>query len=202
MLNVKTLGLIPEIVDYTSGNNSTSNSVPSYMSQSDIELGKKALTHFHNRALGYEDYPFSSVEALAAHYTKNSDILFDGIGGAIREMGEFLTDKKVEDAMYAIADSGSGKIPQNMTTFFTKLGQVASNPSIAETISYVTAQSLSDIGVGLEELGESTGTALSQANYLWKYLPWIGLGLGVVFILTYAKGLGSGHGKIAEKVLR
>lgn len=165
-------------------------------SPEDIQVGKKALQYFHNRAIGYEEYPFVSVDELAKYYTKDPEILYDGLGFAINSIGSFLTDSKVETAMYAIADKGKGKIPSNMSVFFSKIGQVASNPSVVDSIPYVSVAALSDIGEGLEYLGTSTVSSLKQANFLWSYGPWIALGLGALFIGIYAKGLGKGHGSL------
>ena len=194
------MGLITDIANITNGDNGPVPATFQTQVFTDTDIGRNALLHFHNRALGYSGYDFGSVDDLARFYTKNPNILFDGIGGAVREIGEYLSEDKIKDAMYKIADQGEGKIPTNMTTFFTKLGQVASNPSIAESIEYTTAHAIKDLGFGLNKLGESTVEALDSSSKLMKYLPYIAIAGGLLFIAVYAKGLGRAHGGALSKL--
>lgn len=193
------LGLIPEI-----SNISSSNAAPIPSTQelnaSEIEIGKKALQHFQDQASKYEDYGYSNIIELAAHYTKFPDIFFEGIGGAIVSMGEFLNDEKVKSAMYALADRGQGKVPVSMTVFFQKLGEIASNPSLAESITYTSTKALDDIGVGLVEFAESSKASLKSANFLFQYWPYIALLAGALFIFAYARSVGAGHAKALGQV--
>lgn len=157
-----------------------------------IPVGKTALEKFHDYSSVFPTYTYTNIDELATHYTKDPNILYDGIGLAILSSRDFLTDEKVNYVMQALAEKGQGQVPENMTTFFTKLGEIASNPSLVEAINFTATKTISDISTiateTFEEVGGGTLSALKTTTGLIKYLPWIALAGGALYIFTMAGG--------------
>lgn len=151
----------------------------------DIKRGHDALVVFHNASSRYDAYGNMSFDQLLSIMSEKSNGQFlDGFGFAINSAE--LEDEDVFNSMQRLADAGQGKIPARWTDFFNALKKDPSGFSF-EALAFVTKESISDLGDGLVEIGETAKETLENAKGLVAYLPYLAFaGLGF-YIFMRAK---------------
>lgn len=122
----------------------------------DADLGREAVTYFHNYSLsvgaGYSE-TFESL--LSKVFGSQPDIYLDGLGGAIREIG--MNTSQVHDAMAALAVTSNGQIPRK-ELFFSALSNRISNPTASDFIGAapeILGGMAMDTAKGFQVLGDS-----------------------------------------------
>lgn len=138
------------------------------MNAQDVQAGKKAV--------GY----FASVQGRSADQVasmvipKNPEILYDGLGGAIREIG--MRDSQVKQAMENLARISNGQIP-NMTSFFNALHNRMTNITFVDIV-YATPE------IAMDTAKDAVKAAQSFGDTLLKYGPFILIGVGALYAIN------------------
>ncbi len=171
--------------------------------QEDIDEATKAVTYFYSRASQYPDnFPYTSVDDLIAALKAQNSYFMIGFGNAILSIIDGNVgygESELQATMEKLADTGQGKIPSNWNTWFSSVGQAASNPSFWTSIEYTAGASAVQAVQGLQKVGADALTGLSAASSMLKYLPYIGLALAGFYVYTLAGGQGKAlKGKFSE----
>lgn len=123
----------------------------------DVQLGESVVKKFYswNKTfypqvfkLSYEEF----LQALNSNPKKNQ-ILFDGIGGGVREAD--ISNSRIDTAMRKFALDSKGKIPAKPMDFFNYLSNEATKVNFVDAVVYTVKESVGDIASGAESLGNS-----------------------------------------------
>lgn len=124
---------------------------------SDQEIGFRVLKSFHRWSAYYNKSTFKLtydqfLKALQPD-TKKLNILADGLGGGVREVG--LTDKQIDDAMSSLAITSRGRIPSRFTDFFNYLQNEGLKINWIDAAAFTVKESAKDVLSGAESVGKS-----------------------------------------------
>jgi hypothetical protein len=151
-----------------------------------------ALNYFFNRASQYPDnFQLTSVDQLIAAVTAQNSYFMIGFGSAINSVEDSNVgygDSQLQTTMEKLADTGQGMIPSNWNTWFSAVGQAASNPSFWTSIEFTAAQTVGQVSSGVLNVGTGLVQGLSATTSLLKYAPWIAIALAGFYVYTEGGG--------------
>lgn len=151
----------------------------------DIELGRQALTYFHNMSRNFTAYQPRTVDELIALYgSKKGPIYLEGIGLAISSNS--MTERQIKAAMENLAYQTRGKIPADHQAYVRALGNKAGEISYLDLTKQVVADVVKESADGLASFGENLKTILSIAN---TALPFVVLWLGYKYVVAKGKSI-------------
>lgn len=177
--NKKAMGSFWDITSWFN-TSSSENIVP------DSQRAEKALYYWHTEAGFYPQNYSKTFDELKSEILAKSPAFLEGLGLAINSIG--LDEGTVESTMSKLADKGEGRLPENLTVFFNAVGEAGKNPSFWDGITFAASRTFDSVTEGLVEFGTSATEALKTTSNLTKYLPWIALGLGGLYVYTIAGG--------------
>lgn len=135
------------------------------------DAGFRALKEFHNYStLKYPQNYSLTLDGLQSAVGK---ITKQSIGFAI--LANNFDDRKVADAMDALADKGEGKLPASPNSWFAVIKDVSVHVDFVEALKYTAVASAGDIAQGAQQIGDSV---LFSGKLVLLLLP-----VAVVFIL-------------------
>lgn len=136
---------------------------------SDIELGRKALRHFHDysKMLWSNSYAPSSVDALINLWPeKKRDIYLDGIGLAIRINN--ISDSDVRIAMENLAKQSKGQIPADHQAYTKFLGGQVGSIKFLDLTTTVVKETATQLVQGAQAIGDQV---IASGKLLTFLLP-------------------------------
>ena len=146
---------------------------------SDVELGRKAATHFHNESTRYSGYDETLDTMLSKVAGGKSPIFFlEGLGLAVRTIE--MTDSQVQQAMKALASTAQGQIPRK-ELFHRALSDRISNPTAGDYLAatpQIALETAGEIVEGAQAVGDAV---LGTGKILLAIAP-ILIVAGIVFI--------------------
>ena len=150
--------------------------------KSDTEVGRQAVTAFHNRAIyspGYNE----TVDTLLSKIMKgkSSEFFLEGLGLAIREIG--MGQSQVNDAMEDLAVRANGRIP-DWNSFYTALSDRASKLTFVDYLKAtpeIAGATALDVVKGAERLGNAV---LDVGKFFEQFGPI--LAVGAILFIGYA----------------
>jgi len=168
----------------------TSAPVIMHTDAEDEERGLKTLRYFYDKAIIYPEVTMSFDEFIA-ELKKKMSLAVNSIGMTsftVLEGGIGFDEAKLQSVMEQLADTGQGQIPENWMSFSSAITQSASNPSFWTSVKYTTAASVGDITRAVVDTSQNLITGVGGVSKLLKYLPYILLGGGALYIFTMAGG--------------
>lgn len=136
----------------------------------DIQAGRDALRHFHNRALSWpENYSMEFAQFVDVINARQRGQFLEGFGFAISAAG--VPESRIKEAMENLAVAGQGRLPSTNAAFFQSLTQSAVKTSFIQAVKSVTSDSASDIGKGLAHVGDTIVETAKNAGGLVTVLP-------------------------------
>ncbi len=141
----------------------------------DIDLGRKAITYFHNysRTMWPATYKVSSVDALIALYGKKGEIYLDGIGLTIRVNGQ--SEANISTAMLQLVNQTRGKIPADHQPYIRALGGEAGKINYLDLTASVVKETATQVIEGAQAVGD-------QVIASGKLITWL-LPFGILFFV-------------------
>lgn len=134
----------------------------------DIKRGKDALVYFHNASLEYPAYGSRPIAQLYAELQAANPSFLEGFGFALATAD--FKESRVEDAMEELAAASKGQIPKASGFFNALQGQVG-KLDFLDTIKVVSADTASQLGDGLAQVGDTAVDVLKEAKGYVVYLP-------------------------------
>jgi hypothetical protein len=148
-------------------------------SGANYQAGLKIMGALHNASTKYSAYPYKTLDELLAHYANKADILVNGLGRS------FILSEKPDDyyitMMTDLADQGKGRIPSWQSVTDALTGNLVKSTvwEDAKIVAQATTETVSNIATAVKD---TTVGALSAASNVIKVLPYIAVGVGVLFL--------------------
>lgn len=163
--------------------------------QNTIDKGRAAFIAFHNQSTKYQGYDWSMNEALSIVAANGSTpspekdtIFLDALGGVIIDIQStgMLGGWGLDDSMEALADKSDGRLP-SQTSFFTAVGNEASNPSFIDITRAVAPEVAMKIADGAVAVGNSV---IETGKYVTMLAPLAITGALLYILFLRSKSLG------------
>jgi hypothetical protein len=156
--------------------------------ESDASVGKRVLEGFFNEAANFSEFQFSSdFEAWLTYLKGKVSDIEELIGQLVKANYASTTiDQAIERvARLANTSSGLASIPDIVSAAGGRGDTVNWSAALPE----IASESLSDAGAAIQNVGHGV---LGTIN-MTKYLPFILLGAGALYIYVNSKALGLGR---------
>ena len=137
----------------------------------DVILGQVVINTFISSLKRQYFFSNMTYDEVVSQW-KNPDIQLDGLGLQYREvLGQDLSD--LMDAMDSLARASNNKVP-NFNSFVIAIRDRAINPSLFQTATFVTVETVKELGTGAQSLGDQL---IDTAKILNTLLPFAIIGV-------------------------
>lgn len=133
----------------------------------DKPLGRQVLQIYDTQMKRFPAYK-ATLDAQLNQWSKNNakvkEVIIDGVGFQARALN--MTPNQITDAMTNLANKQRGIVPMDWQVIGRELGLRAQNPSLWETLSFVTKESAKDIVSGAQAVGKDVIGTYKMAKFL------------------------------------
>lgn len=160
---------------------------------SNNDVGRKLLMAYYQEAKNYPAFNYPSFEAWSAYLISRVPDFVTFIGELVNMNYASTTVGDAESRLVQLANSSGGEatIPQ-----ITKaVGGTGDTINWGAAVEEVSVETIADAAEQLSEVAQNVGTGVLSTVKLVKYLPFILLAAGGIYIFTIAKS----HGKLLGK---
>jgi hypothetical protein len=166
----------------------------------DRTVGLRVLTAYYNEASQYPStFPYTTFNDFLAWAELGSALATD-IGTLIRQTSSNFTNSESQAtaSVVALADQSQGQASQG-NIMQAAGGQSNINWSSAAPVLALDIASAT--GTQALSVAQNVGTGALGTLNLLKYLPWIVLGYGALYVFSFGKSSGGSLGKAAGKFI-
>lgn len=146
--------------------------------EADEVVGQRLLSAYYNQAINFPEFPWTSFDLWLAHL--NSKVPeFDKLVGELVKMNyASTTEAQAQDRLVELANQSAGEASPSQIVAVA--GGKGDSINWSAAIPEIASESAADVTAVVQNVGKGVLGTLNMT----KYLPWILLGAGALFIYT------------------